>query len=163
MGRKRMAQTVDAALIGQPSSPDGVPENFGGRAVQDGLLRVAAGWKKPNRRTADGPVAAQLLQQSGREQRVAILAPFALLDPNLHPRAVNMRRLEVTSLVEPQSRSVNGHQESPMFRMRTAYRQQLLQFLHGINLRAAHRLFYPRHRQPQLFWRPLECQLIERT
>src|SRR5213594_3784003 len=110
-----MAQTMNAAFIGQAGSLHGVPENLGRRAIQNRLLRVADSREKPNRRPADLPIRAQLLQQPRREQRVAILSPFALLHPKLHPRAVNMAELQMTSLVEPQARPVNRHQKGAMF------------------------------------------------
>src|SRR5439155_24866884 len=117
------ARPVDAAFVRQPNSPYGIPENLGRRAIQDRLLRVADSREKPNLRPADLPIRAQLLQQSRREQRVAILAPFALLHPELHPRAVNMAELQMTSLVEPQTRPANRHQKGAMFGVGTAHRQ----------------------------------------
>jgi hypothetical protein len=67
-----VTQAVYATFIGQPRTPDGVPENLGGCSVQDRLLRVTTGRENPARRAANFPIAAQLLQQSGREQRVPI-------------------------------------------------------------------------------------------
>src|SRR5436190_23545747 len=77
--RKGMAQAVNTALVRQPSSLDGVPENLGRRAIEHRLLRMTGRREKPNPRPAEFPIRAQLLQQPRGEQRVTILAPFALL------------------------------------------------------------------------------------
>jgi hypothetical protein len=56
--------------------------------LRDRLI-VTNAWKQPLFRTNGSPVAAQDLQQLGREHHVPILAAFALLDPNNHPCAID--------------------------------------------------------------------------
>ena len=80
MRRKRMAQTVyathllDACLaFGFLINAMGTgPRQWGGAASRR---------KEPRRGPVDLPVTAQLFEQVDREQRVAILASFALFDP----------------------------------------------------------------------------------
>ena len=61
------------------------------------------------------PVAAQDLQQHGREHHVPILATFALLDANNHPGAVDRGNLQTDGFRNAQACRVAGGQDHPMF------------------------------------------------
>jgi hypothetical protein len=60
------------------------------------------------------PVAAQLFQEPGREERVAILAALALLHAEAHPRGVEVAELEPHHLADPQARGIRGGEERPL-------------------------------------------------
>ena len=79
VGRETMAQRMDAVAVRDPRGPLRVRGDFLGRA--DGHRRVGIeARKQPRGWPVALPVGAQFGQQAGREQRGAILPPFALLD-----------------------------------------------------------------------------------
>ena len=60
------------------------------------------------------PVAAQDVEQHGREHHVAVLPPFALLDADDHPLAVDRRRRQADRLGDPQTRRIADGQDDAM-------------------------------------------------
>src|SRR5437867_3796339 len=114
--------------------------------------------KEPRPRTANLPIGAQLLEQPGRKQRVAILASFSFLDPDLHSGSIDMNWFKATRLIEPQPRSIHRHQKRTMLGMDATDPQQLFQFFDAEDLWPMHCFLYGRQHQPQLVHRPLEYQ-----
>ena len=67
------------------------------RQLTDVLARKLA-WEEPIFRPLDEPPGTQDLKQFGRQHRVAIFLPFALLDPDDHAFAVDGGRGECDGL-----------------------------------------------------------------
>src|SRR5438094_6975982 len=107
MRGKGMAQTVDAASIRQRRPFHRLVKDALARRVDHRLLRVTAGGKQPVRRSAPLPIPSQLLQQPWRKQCVAVFLPFALHHTNLLTFGNEVFGLEVTSLVESQTRAID--------------------------------------------------------
>ena len=61
------------------------------------------------------PVLAEFLQQPRRERHESLLAPFAVPDVELHPRAVDVGDLQVRGFAQPQARRIQGQQHRAMF------------------------------------------------
>jgi len=97
MGREGVPQRVDAPGLGNPRSTlrEGV------RALETGRIPwpggVLAG-KQPRRRTGDSPVGTEGVEQPRREHRVAVLTALALLDPDRHPRGIDIVDAEMEHL-----------------------------------------------------------------
>ena len=83
----------------------GAVELTGGHRVD----RVLAG-KEPDLRSRRMPPVAQQFEQLGREHHVAIPLPLALLDPQRHALAVDIRHLQVRDLGHAQARAVGDAQ-----------------------------------------------------
>ena len=75
----------------------------------DRLQRIAAR-EQPAPRAANQPPIAQQLEQQRRQHRVAILAALALLDPDHHPRAVDIAHLQRNDFGHPQTRPIGDAQ-----------------------------------------------------
>ena len=63
------------------------------------------------------PIGPQLWQQLSGQNRIAVLAPLALFDPDHHPGriAFNMFRLEANSFPDSQPCAVDGLEQNPVF------------------------------------------------
>jgi len=93
---------------------------YAGR-VQRPRARVTG--EQPVARAILAPVFAQLLEQPRRQQRVAILAPLALIDANQHPLGMNVLRLEMHQFRHAQPRGIARHQEHAMLAVRSGLDQ----------------------------------------
>ena len=62
------------------------------------------------------PPQPQQLQQLRRQHGIAVLASLALLDPDQHPRAVDVIHLEGSHLRHPQPGAISGAESGPVFR-----------------------------------------------
>jgi hypothetical protein len=60
------------------------------------------------------PVGPEFLQQPGRQEGVAILAPLALLNAEAHPLGVEVAELEPDHLPDPQTGGVGGSEDRPL-------------------------------------------------
>ena len=84
-----------------------------------GILRdwpiVVNAREQPLLRANGHPVAAQDLQQHGRQHHVPIFAAFALLDANNHPGAIDSGGLQADGFRNAQACRVAGGQDHPMF------------------------------------------------
>jgi hypothetical protein len=135
VGCKAVAQAVDAAAIGKPRALQGTVEDFLGGAGNHRNVPAAPGGEEPGDGAFEPVIGPQFLYQPGTEDRVAILAPLALLDAQHHAGALNVVYLQVTGFVEPQARPVNCHQKRPMPEMAAAFQKKLLQLLACVNSR----------------------------
>lgn len=151
---------MNAALPGQAGPLHRQIENRLPRALGQRLLPVPPE-KEPRPGLNRPPVSPQLLKQPRRKQRVAVLAPLALLNSNEHARAVNVRRFEVARLAEAQPRPIHRHEKGPVLGMEAAGGEHPFHLPHAEDLRPAHRLLDRRQAQPQLLHRPMEHQLVE--
>jgi hypothetical protein len=120
--RKRMAQGVDAALLGDPRPPLGrVVELLGGGGVHGSF--APPGGEQPPGGPVLAPVGPQLLQEAGRQERVAILGPLALHHAETHPLGVDVLELEPHHLADPQARPVGGGEEGALLAGERALQQ----------------------------------------
>jgi hypothetical protein len=123
---------MDAVAVRDACSPLGVIGDFLGRA--DGPRRVGIeACKQPLGWPVELPVGAQCGQQAGGEQRGAILAPLALLDPDQPAFAFNVRALEADDFTDAQASSIGGHQEDTVPGVLGA-REQALEFFDAQDL-----------------------------
>jgi len=79
--------------------------------------RIAAR-KQPGLRPRDAIPVAQQLEQLGREHRMAILAPFALLDPDHHALGVDVGYLQRCHLRHAQARAIGRSERRLVLRPR---------------------------------------------
>ena len=120
--RKRMAQGVDAALLGDPRPPLGrVVELLGGGGVHGSF--APPGGEQPPGGPVLAPVGPQLLQEAGRQERVAILGPLALHHAETHPLGVDVLELEPHHLADSQARPVGRGQEGALLAVGRALKQ----------------------------------------
>ena len=84
----------------------------------DGVLRdrpiVTNAWEEPFFRAKGSPVAAQDLQQLGREHHIPIFTAFAELHADNHPPAVNAGGLQADGFRNAQTCGVAGGQDHAM-------------------------------------------------
>ena len=158
-----MPQGMDAALAPQARARDGVIINALTGGIHHRLLRRAGGRKEPVPRTKHPPVSAQFRQQPGREQGVTILAALALDDADLLACRIEVFRLEMTGLVEPQARAIDRHQKGAVLGMRRAEREEPFQFRRAVNLRAENRLAGERQRLAQRFDLAMQHPFVEKA
>ncbi len=113
MRREGVPQRVDAPRLGdpRPTLRQGVRALEPGRIQRPGCVLAR---KQPRRRTSDSPVGTERVEQPRRQHRVAVLPALALLDPNRHPRRVDVVHAEMEHLVEPQAARVGRHQHRAM-------------------------------------------------
>jgi hypothetical protein len=71
--------------------------------------------EQPLLRANGDPVAAQDLQQHGRQQHVSIFATFTLLDANNHTGTIDGGGIQPDGLRNAQACRVAGGQDHPMF------------------------------------------------
>src|SRR5438552_13702358 len=145
MRGKGMAQTVDAASIRQPRPFHRPVKDALARRIDHRLLRVTSGRKQPVLRSTPLPIPSQLLQQPWRKKRVAVFLPLALHHTYLLTLGIEVFGLEMTSLVEPQTRAIDGHQKGPMPGMHAPDREEPFQFADAEHLRAPNLVPGPRH------------------
>ena len=98
-------------------------------------------WKQPGHRLADAVPLAQNVKQHGREHGKAVLAPLALLDPQHHAGAVDIRDFERHHFGGSKPRAIGNAQrrlmlgagsgiEEPGNLLLGQHRRQLLRSLH---------------------------------
>ena len=160
MGRKGMAQAVNSALAGQARSFDRPFIDPLPGVARQGNLPITPK-EEPLLRLKHPPVATQLLEQARREHGAAILAPLALFHPNLHPLAVNVSRLQMTGLSQPQPGTIHRHQKSPVLGMQTPDRQEPLQLLRTVNLRPPDRLGRPGQHWLEMLRSAVQDQVVK--
>jgi len=79
---------------------------------RDRLVGVTA-WEQPALRVDNLPIAAEDIQQLGREHHIPVFAAFALLDADDHPLAINGDGLQANSFRNAQTcRVANGQDHS---------------------------------------------------
>src|ERR1700746_484000 len=61
-------------------------------------------------------MSAQFLEQDKAEHDVAVFAPFAALDVNYHPSAINVADLQTSQLRVPNSGRVESHEDGAVKR-----------------------------------------------
>jgi len=79
----------------------------------EGLRWIGHAREEPEARFAQPPVLAQRFKQAWRQQRVTILASFALNHPDAHAIwcAVDVGDAQCAHFGDPQSGRVGGHQQ----------------------------------------------------
>jgi len=86
---KCVAQAVDCALLGNACALLGRIIQALHAVLADRVGTIARAGKQPQLGTVGYPVAAQLSEQTRRQQRIAIFAAFALLYADIHARGVS--------------------------------------------------------------------------
>ena len=113
MGREAVPQGMDRDVFVQTrflGGPDTDPIH---RPVRDGIAGNVPG-EEPFFRPSDLPVFAEHDQESWREHHLAVLAAFALTNPDGHPTAVDVGDTQPDDLGDPQAGGVRGHQDGAM-------------------------------------------------
>ena len=105
MGRNRLADTGKAARL-LAGMLDGVLADVAGRECRLGTASLGP--------CHAPPVAAQRLQQLGREHDVAIFLSLALFDTDDHALAVDVGGLQADGLGDAQAGGVAGGQDRAM-------------------------------------------------
>jgi hypothetical protein len=82
---------------------------LGGANGQRGVGRAAR--KQPRGGPVEVPIGAQFGQEARGEQRVALLTPFALLDPDQSALTCNIRELQTDDFTAAQARGRGRHQD----------------------------------------------------
>src|ERR1041384_2517352 len=117
---------MDTAFVRQAGTRDRLVEDLLAGTVGHRLPLIARTGKNPAALgSVRPPIVFQLAQQPLRQNRVAILAAFALLDPDLPVATINVTGSQMASFIEPQARAINGHQKGPVFGLRTGDEQTL--------------------------------------
>jgi hypothetical protein len=123
---------MDAVAVDDPCGPLRVIGDVLGRADGHRRAGIKAG-KQPRGGPGELPIGAQFGQKAGGEQCRAILAPFALLDPDEPARTCNVRELEADDCTDAQARGLGRHQEDTVSGVLGA-REQALEFLNAQDL-----------------------------
>jgi len=126
MGGKGMTQGMDAVAVRDPRGPLRVIVNFLGGAAGHRRVAIEA-CKQPWGWLVEFPVCAQVTQQAGGQQRVAILTPFALLDADQPALTFNVRELQTDDCTDAQASGIGRHQEDPVSGV-FGTREQALEF-----------------------------------
>jgi hypothetical protein len=132
VGRKTVAQRMDAVAMRDPRALLRMLGDLLGRADGHRPLGIAS-WKHPGGWPVQVPVGAQFRQQAGGEERIAILAAFALLDAEQPALTFAIRELQPHDVTDAQARGIRSQQEDAVpgiLRMR----EQPLEFLDAQNL-----------------------------
>ena len=103
MGGKAVPQRMRRYMLLDPGSLRSRVAGTGKLACRDRLEGIAAR-EQPSPRAANQPPIAQQVEQPRRQHRVAVFAAFALLDPDHHPRAVDIAHLQRNDFGDPQTR-----------------------------------------------------------
>src|SRR3974390_2346955 len=109
MRGKAVPQRVRRRRLVGPGLLRGLMAGAGKLTRGDRLQRITAR-EQPGPRAAHQPPIAQQLEQPRRQHRVAVLAALALLDPDHHPRAVDIAHLERNDFGHPQTRPIGDAQ-----------------------------------------------------
>jgi hypothetical protein len=122
--RATMPQRMDAMAVWDACGPLRVVGNFLGGA--DRHRRVGSeACQHPRGGPVQVPRGAQFGQEAGGEPRVAILAPFARLDPDEPALPFTVRELEADDCTDTQARGIGRHQEDTAPRVLGAREQAL--------------------------------------
>jgi hypothetical protein len=108
--RKAMPQAMDAVAVRDAGGPLRVLIDCLGRAHGHGRVGIEAR-KPPLGWPVECPRGAQCGQAARREQRVAILAPFAWFDPEQSALTFTGRELQADDFTDAQARGRGRHQE----------------------------------------------------
>ena len=132
VSRATMAQRMDALAVRDPSALLRMRVDLLGRADGHRRVRIASR-QQPRGWPVACPVGAQCGQQTGREQGVAILPPFALFDAEQQAITFDIREPQPDDFTDPQARGIRGHQEDTVPRI-PRRRQQALECLEAQDL-----------------------------
>src|SRR5215207_9527139 len=102
MGGKAGAQRMNASAFFTPRSFLGLVENMPSFVSAQRAVLGSVG-EKPNRRPVAFPLRAQLCEKFLRQDGIAVLAAFALLDTDSHARRIDICDLDTHQLAQPQS------------------------------------------------------------
>ena len=114
--------------------------------------RVPAG-EEPGLRPRRQPPFAQQFEQLRRKHHVAVPLPLALLDPQRHALAVDIRHLEVRDLGHPQARAIGDAERGFVLEVRRGF-EETRHFLLAQHDRRLTRLVHDRQRANEV--RPFE-------
>ena len=70
--------------------------------------------EEPQRGAVEFPGGAQCGQQTGRQQRGAVLVPFALIDADQHAVTCDVGEPQPHDFPDAQARGVSGHEQYPV-------------------------------------------------
>src|SRR5512140_1087486 len=144
MRGEAVAQAVNAALRRQPRPLHSMVEDLLGSVIGQRLALVASE-EQPLFGVEHAVVIPQLLQEPRGEEGVTILVALALLYPNLHARTVDVARFKPARFTQPQTATVYGHEERPVFGMHAADREQAFEFPDAVDPWTANRLLAVGH------------------
>src|SRR5271166_3140421 len=100
MGGETMPQRMGGDGLADPGSPARRPAG-----VLQGASAHMSAWllarEQPEAWPRSPPIGAKDLQEPRRQHGVAVLAAFARLDVNQHPRAVDRADLQTRDLADP--------------------------------------------------------------
>jgi hypothetical protein len=100
-----MAQGMERNALGDSGLASGPMTDDAELTLRHGFDRVLSG-KKPALRPPDPPPVAQKLQQLGRKHRMSGFAALAILDPQQHALAVDVRHLQRDDLGDTQAGAI---------------------------------------------------------
>jgi hypothetical protein len=132
VGRTTVAQRMDTVAVRDPCALLRMIVDLLGRAAGHRLLGIEPR-KQPGGWPVEAPVGAQLAQQTGGEQRIAILAAFPLLDAEQQALTFDIRELQPHDLTDAQAGGIRGHQEDAVPGILRLC-EQALKFLNAQNL-----------------------------
>lgn len=156
MRGKAVPQRVDTSAVGQPCPHQRAVEDALRRAIDHRHIRAAPRREQPHPGPLPAVVAAQLFEQPRTQNRVTVLAAFALLDPQHHAPALDVLHLQVARFVQAQPGSVDGHQKRALCRRAASVGKQLLQLLARVDSRTPRHPRAARQQLFEIFHRPLE-------
>ena len=132
VGRKTVAQRMDTLAVRDPRALLDMIVDLLGRTDRHWPLGIEA-CKQPRGWPVELPVGAELSQQAGRQQGIAILAAFPLLNTEQHALTFDIRELQPHDFTHAQACGIRGHQEDAVSRI-PRMRKQALEFLDAQNL-----------------------------
>ena len=113
MRGKTVAQRMDAFAVGDPRQPLGVVVELLG--TSDGhRLGAVLRRKEPWRGAVALPVGAEFREEPGRQQRGAVLPPFALIDANQPTVTFDVGELQPHDFPNAQARGIGRHEQHAM-------------------------------------------------
>jgi hypothetical protein len=132
VGRETVAQRMDPVAVRDPRALLGMIGDLLGCADGHRHLGIAAR-QQPRAWPVALPGGAQLGEQTGGEQRRAILAAFPWLDTEQHAPTFAIREPQPDDCTDTQACGVRGHQEDAVPRI-LRLREQALEFFNAEDL-----------------------------
>jgi hypothetical protein len=112
MGGEGMAQPMDAGLVGQTGPAQGAIIDVLCGALADGRLILALG-EEPLGGTMNLVPGPQFLKEILAEGNHALTSALGIGDAQLEARGVDVLNPDMSGLGEPESASIDGHEEGP--------------------------------------------------
>ena len=163
MRRERVPKRMNSTVARQSRLPHGPVERpLHGRIAQRTPWLEVRG-KEPVLGSIDPPILAQLGEEPGRKDRIAVLGALALHHVYLSAFAQDVFRAQPAHLAASQSRCVGDHQQRAVFDAQALRLQQTRNLLGAVDTRPQQRLFHPRQSRADLLERPMQHMMIEKA